>query len=77
MDLILAHVFNRMSGRHGVVYPTCRPCFDTTGRRWAETLTLRLDKVIAPEAEPHPGYNPHECFFCHRRGNPQQGNLMK
>ena len=75
MDLILAHVWNRMAGKHGVIFPTCLPCFDATGRRWArdETLALRLDEVTDPEAKPHLDYSPNECFYCHMRVNPQYG----
>ena len=74
MDLILAHVYNGMAGRHGTIHPTCRACFNATAKRWAKdkTLAFRLDEVTDPESEPHSQYVPYECFYCHRRGNPQQ-----
>ena len=72
MDLILAHVYNGMAGRHGTIHPTCRTCFNATAKRWAKdkTLALRLDEVTAPESEPHSQYVPDECFYCHKRGIP-------
>ena len=66
VKLILAQVYNRMTKRHGAIHPTCRSCFDATGRRWAEdeTLSLRLDEVIASEAKADSQYRPDECFYC-------------
>ena len=68
MDLILAHVYNGMAGRHGAIHPVCRPCFDETSKSWAEDkmLALRLDEVTNPYAEVHPQYAPDECFYCER-----------
>ena len=71
MDLILAHVWNGMAGRHGTIHPTCRPCFNVTAKRWRNDETyFLLDEVTDPESEPHSDYVPDECFYCHRRGNP-------
>ena len=68
MELILAHVYNAMAGRHGGIHPVCRPCFDGIAKRWAndEMLALRLDRVTNPYAEVHPQYEPDECFYCER-----------
>ena len=72
MDLILAHIYNGMAGRHGAIHPVCRSCFDETAKSWAEDkmLALRLDEVAYPDSEPHEDYVPDECFYCHRRGTP-------
>ena len=66
MDLILAHVWNVTGGRHGVIHPACRPCFDETAKRWSkdEVLGFRLDEVTDPEAESHSQYMAGECFYC-------------
>ena len=75
MKLILAQVYNRMTKRHGAIHPSCRPCFDGTGRRWAKdkTLALRLDEVIEPDAKPHVQYNPFLCVYCSKRGLIEMG----
>ena len=68
MGLIMAHVYNGTAYRHGAIHPACRPCFDGIAKRWAndKMLALRLDEVTNPYAEPHPQYEPNECFYCKR-----------
>ena len=72
LDLILAHVWNELAGRHGTIHPTCRTCFDATAKSWLndKTLAFRLDEVTEPESKPSSQYMADECFYCGGRGNP-------